>query len=670
MLKKISLILINILICYILFFRINQLFYYTLIIPFLLTLINTENPKYYFLVILPMFIFNMLNASIILIAYISLYIVYKRCNIKYLYLTSFLLSASISLIFKYYYQTNFSYYAPLLSLLITIYQLKFKNTPNEVLIFLLITQIIIIDNPYFILITLTILFLYIIYNKTDYLFMVGFLLMMFHFYILKDYLVVIYPLLIYTSIKKEKLFNIIILLLLVIYSIIYQFNYNVVYSSILIILILFKKEIPINSDYYTMLLDSFNNEVMNFCSFLDNFKVDTSNSSNNITTIITTITRNHCTQCPNRYDCFGVNKLKTYKFIKQILKDNATEFDNYCIKYSEVISNIYSLKKMYYISFNNSNDIQVNGLSKALREYSIDLASKNVLLFTHYTKLKEELINYGFIPIIFDTNFINDGIDLKIGFEKRFDNIAVKLHSIASRVFNKDLSVKLISNDTMYAYYIITNRIKYNVIYDSISVAKSNFIISGDNMYIKKFDNGYFKACIADGMGSGFDAYELSSETIKLVERISNQNIHDNTSINILNTFYSLNDCYDMYSTLDYLSIDLKTGLALIYKMGATTTFIIKDNNVIPIFNKNLPFGIDDMVTKEEIVLNTDDLVIMISDGVTEHIDEEKLTNFLYSKKLDKPHQIVYDLMQKVYSENNNVIKDDMSIIALRIVDL
>ncbi len=666
--KNIALILINILICYILFFRINQLFYYTLIIPFLLTLINTDNTfqKYYSIILLPMFYFNIVNASIILISYISLYIVFKKCSIKYLYITSYILSASISLIFKFYYDSSFFILAPILSLTITIYQLKFKNTPNELLIFTLISQMIIVDNIYFILITLLILFLYTIYNKTDYLFLISFLIMCYQFYISNNYIVLIYPLIIYLSIKKEILFGVIIFLLLIIYSLyIKDITVETIFSSLILLIIVLIKEKKINSDYFPMLLESFNNEILSFCSFLDNFTTRSNNKNFNY--IFDTISKSYCGSCLNRYHCFGKSKVNTYSFFKSVIKQEPSNF--ICSKKSEITNKVFYLLKSYPVIFESKNEIEVNKLSQALREYSVNLASKNVDIFTYYTTLKQELINYGFIPIIFEPS-CSDDIEVRIGFEKRFDNIAPKLLNIANKIIKEELSVKLVSNNTLYAYYIITNKVKYNVIYDTLSVAKSNFIISGDNIFTTKFDNGYFKAAISDGMGSGFDAFELSNNTINLVEKISSQNINDNTSINILNTFYSLNDCCDIYSTLDYISIDLKSGNTTLYKMGATTTFIIRESQIIPIYNHNLPFGIDELISKEELCLTNNDLVIMVSDGITEHIDDIKLMQYIQEISNEKPHNIVYNLMNKISNENDNKYKDDMSIIAIRLVEV
>lgn len=662
--KNISLICINIIICYILFFRINQLFYYTLIIPFLLTLINSDNTyqKYYFIILLPMFYFNIINASIILISYFSLLFVYRKYNIKLLYLTSYILSATISLIFKFYYDSTFFILAPILSLSITMYQFKFKNTPNELLIFALISQVIITDNTYYILISLTLLLLYIIYNKTDYLFIVSFFTMSFQFYYSSNYIVLIYPLLVYLALKKDNIFIIIISIFLFAYSFyLKSISIEVIYSFIVILLILLLNDKNVSIDYFPMLLESFNNEIISFCSFLDNFKIN--NKEENIDYINNDLIQKFCTNCPSKYTCFN-NKLKVYEYLKSIIRNTNT---NYNCKYkNEMKARLYTLKKTNPIK-ENKEHIEMNKLSIALREYSVNLASRNTDVFTNYTKLKKELVDYGFIPFIFEPNCTND-IDIKVGFDKRFDNIAPKLKKLAEKILGEDLSVQFLSNDTLYCYYIITNEVKYDVIFQTMSVSKNNYVISGDNMFAKKYDNGYFKAAIADGMGSGYEAHKLSREAIDLVEKISKDNISDNTSINILNTFYSLNDYYDNYSTLDYISIDLKTGNTILYKMGSTTTYIIRGLQIIPVYNHNLPFGIEDMICTEEICLDDDDLVIMISDGVSEHIDEQLLTNYLKEISKDKPHNITYNIMNKVYEENNSIIKDDMSIIAIRVI--
>ena len=68
--------------------------------------------------------------------------------------------------------------------------------------------------------------------------------------------------------------------------------------------------------------------------------------------------------------------------------------------------------------------------------------------------------------------------------------------------------------------------------------------------------------------------------------------------------------------------------------------------------------------------LKNDDLVILISDGVTDYISETKLQKVILSLKNETPHKIVYEILQGIYRENNSKINDDMTCIAIKIAQL
>ncbi len=102
--------------------------------------------------------------------------------------------------------------------------------------------------------------------------------------------------------------------------------------------------------------------------------------------------------------------------------------------------------------------------------------------------------------------------------------------------------------------------------------------------------------------------------------------------------------------------------------MGASTSYIIKQNGTInKIYNQNLPFGIDDYIDYKDYFLEDGDLILMSSDGIFENIKETDILDE-YIKKIrgETPQKIVYDLLQ--YTMNNKIqIKDDATLIALKI---
>ena len=168
-------------------------------------------------------------------------------------------------------------------------------------------------------------------------------------------------------------------------------------------------------------------------------------------------------------------------------------------------------------------------------------------------------------------------------------------------------------------------------------------------------------------MGHGINAYQESKLTISMIDKIIDFDINSSTSINILNTFYSLKDNFDNYATLDLIEIHKNKKKALIYKMGSTFTYVVKNKEIISIANSNLPFGINDLIITEEIDIEINDLIIIMTDGVTDNINENKLKEYILLNRFKEPQKLVYDLLQLIERENKNVINDDMSIIILKI---
>ena len=85
------------------------------------------------------------------------------------------------------------------------------------------------------------------------------------------------------------------------------------------------------------------------------------------------------------------------------------------------------------------------------------------------------------------------------------------------------------------------------------------------------------------------------------------------------------------------------------------------------LYNNNLPFGINDFITKEEYRLEKGDLIVLVSDGINDYIDERVLINYIENLKNELPHKIVYEILQKIYYDNGNKIQDDMSCVAIKI---
>ena len=180
--------------------------------------------------------------------------------------------------------------------------------------------------------------------------------------------------------------------------------------------------------------------------------------------------------------------------------------------------------------------------------------------------------------------------------------------------------------------------------------------------------NGRFISAISDGMGKGYRAFYESDMTLKLIEDIIKLNISSDTALEILNTFYSVQDYLEQYATLDFLEINRYDMVANFYKMGATTSYVFKKNGKVEkILNKNLPFGIDDEVDMYSYKLDNGDLILMSSDGIFENIvNVNDFENFINNIKNYPPQRIVYEILNYTITHKIKA-KDDMSIIALKV---
>ena len=173
---------------------------------------------------------------------------------------------------------------------------------------------------------------------------------------------------------------------------------------------------------------------------------------------------------------------------------------------------------------------------------------------------------------------------------------------------------------------------------------------------------------ISDGMGKGYSAFYESDMTLNLVEDIVNLNIESSTALEILNTFYIVQDYLERYATLDFLDINRHTEIANFYKMGANTTYIIKkDKTIEKIINKNLPLGIDEVVDQNSYKLHDGDVIIMSSDGIIENfVDNDQFDDFIKESTSLHPQQLVYEILN--FTTNNELkVTDDMTIIVLKI---
>ena len=136
-----------------------------------------------------------------------------------------------------------------------------------------------------------------------------------------------------------------------------------------------------------------------------------------------------------------------------------------------------------------------------------------------------------------------------------------KLIKVLSDIVGENLSAQKIGCHSLGGKCKITftKAQKYKAITEVASMSRDGHILCGDNYTYMDISDGKYMMAISDGMGKGKKAYEESSITIDILEKMMDAKIDDEIVINTINNMLLLKSSdEEMFSTLDLGIIDLK----------------------------------------------------------------------------------------------------------------
>jgi len=200
---------------------------------------------------------------------------------------------------------------------------------------------------------------------------------------------------------------------------------------------------------------------------------------------------------------------------------------------------------------------------------------------------------------------------------------------------------------------------------------------SGDSYSCMELVSGSCLLVLSDGMGSGERARRESAATVGLLEDFIESGFDKDLAVRMINSVLVLKSNEESFSTLDICSVDLYTGKAEFIKIGAAATFILRDGKVKIIRSSSLPIGMLNDVDLEvsEGQLQDDDIIVMVTDGVTEAVtqgvgsinsSEDWMTDILKHCRFHNPQ----DVAEYVLAEAERLAglpKDDMTVLAARV---
>lgn len=195
---------------------------------------------------------------------------------------------------------------------------------------------------------------------------------------------------------------------------------------------------------------------------------------------------------------------------------------------------------------------------------------------------------------------------------------------------------------------------------------KAEEIVNGDTAFYTECKDRLFCA-VCDGMGSGRDAATASRLTGIVLGRLLYAGCDRAAALEALNQIIRQRRA-ECFSTVDMLEADLMTGNAAFYKCGASPSFVLRKGKVYRIASHTPPLGImkELCAEKVEFKLLKGDVVIMVSDGVTDSSDDITwLCNFIGELGSDDPALISDALIEEAEKRYGN--NDDMTVLAVKL---
>ena len=422
-------------------------------------------------------------------------------------------------------------------------------------------------------------------------------------------------------------------------------------------------------------------------------------NQNDMAELIDRIYSDECCSCSMKKMCWEVRFNKTYTLIYEMIQNLEDgqlntdtipeEFKKACMNPEQImkISNYYY--KMFALNYDWSMKFeegrkliadQIRNISKSIKGLSEDIENSAMLDLVKEKNILEELERHNIV--VNKINYLTKGKnEFKITIDKNTcangGLCDEKLIKIISDYLGEQLSAQKygcnIYKDT--CKIVLTKVEKFVATTQAASLSRDGHVLCGDNYTYMEIDNGQYMMAICDGMGKGKRAYDESSTTIDILEKMIEAKIDNEIVIKTINNMLLLSNSDEIFSTLDLGIIDLKQGKLETVKMGACSTYIKRANNDVDfISSSSLPVGIlsEIKLDRHNYKLNDGDYIIMVSDGIIDagknnDIGENWLIYFLKKLNTYDPKEMIDKIMDRALELQLDKIEDDMTVMVTKV---
>lgn len=218
---------------------------------------------------------------------------------------------------------------------------------------------------------------------------------------------------------------------------------------------------------------------------------------------------------------------------------------------------------------------------------------------------------------------------------------------------------------------------KFRVDYHTAKAAKSGNALSGDSHSLIMLKEGKCAVTLSDGMGTGPKAALESSTAVNLMEQLLESGMDYKFAVKMVNNILLLRSTEEIFATVDLALIDLFQAEMEMLKIGAASSYVKRQREVIRIESDSLPAGILSAVDIEpqKVALKDGDILVMITDGVLDAVTEfpapeDWVMKLLKRIDIGEPETLAAFILAMAKEHYGGEIRDDLTVIVLKIQEV
>ena len=253
---------------------------------------------------------------------------------------------------------------------------------------------------------------------------------------------------------------------------------------------------------------------------------------------------------------------------------------------------------------------------------------------------------------------------------KNEDSTKAKLIEIANKFykFSFYLSKQELSDDAGWSVVVLTPEAKLKHV---VGIALSPRCMgqkSGDGYSVMKINNNGYLFAIADGMGCGAKANNLSTTTLSLVENFFKAGLSPCMVTRFVNNAI-LPITNESFSALDMIYFDSSLGEASFIKMGASVSVLKRNGRSELLSSEALPVGVvaNPNYTHSSRMLEKDDVIILASDGIVDSFKcIEDFVKYINNENVQNMQLLAENILEEASARGG--VSDDKTVLAIRFI--